>query len=338
MTGDGHHDPDDMLGVVESSPDHWAEALAVALDADVALPSDARAVLVVGMGGSGIAGDVAALLADVDGSTPVVAVKGYALPAWAGPDTPVVAVSHSGGTGETLAALDAALDRGCPVVAVTSGGPVAARGDEAGFPVVRIPGGMQPRAAIAHLVVPVLVALDRGGHCPGLVDDLAGVADHLRAVRRAWGDEPVRVAESLVDRVAVFVGGTGVGALVALRARCQVNENAERPALALALPEADHNAIVGWGGGPAVPFGVVELRDPDDDPRTVHRFGATQDLVEPHAPLVHRFHLDGPSPVARLAAGVLWVDLVSVHLALATGVDPTPVDRITSLKRRLADA
>jgi glucose/mannose-6-phosphate isomerase len=293
-------------------------------------------VLVLGMGGSGIVGDVAGLAARRQGTAPVVPVKGYRLPAWAGPDTPAVAVSYSGNTVETLAAVTEARARGCPLLAVTSGGALRELAETADVPVVAIPGGRQPRASTAYLAVPVLVALDRAGVLAGVGDDLAGVAEHLRARRVAWGDTPEKVAALLQDRLPVFVGADGVGGLVALRARCQVNENAERPAMHSVLPEANHNEIVGWGGGPAVPFGVVEIVDADDDEAVRRRFEATAGVIGAHAPVLHRLELDGPTWLARVAEGMLWVDLMSVHLALLDGVDPTPVHRITHLKRRLA--
>lgn len=338
MTAAHAADPDGMLDVVEASAAQWADALAIATAAHTDLPARPRAVLVLGMGGSGIAGDIARLAAQRQGTAPVVPVKGYRLPAWAGPDTPAIAVSYSGNTEETLAAVAEARATGCPLLAVTSGGALRDAVDAANATTVVVPGGRQPRASMAYLAVPVLVALDRAGVLPGVSDDLHDVAEHLRTRRTAWGDTPEKVAALLQDRVPVFVGADGVGGLVALRARCQVNENAERPALHSVLPEADHNEIVGWGGGPAVPFGVVEIVDAEDDRAMRRRFEATAGVVGAHAPVLHRLELDGPTWLARLAEGLLWVDLVSVHLALLDGIDPTPVDRITRLKQRLAEA
>src|SRR5690606_27350040 len=136
--------------------------------------------------------------------------------------------------------------------------------------------------------------------------------------------------------VPIFIGGEGPGALVAHRARCQVNENAERPAIAAVVPETGHNEIVGWGGGPPVHRAAVELRCQSDAPAIQRRFDAMAGLLDGIVPVVHRVDLDGPSLVATLAAGVLWVDLLSVHLALQSGVDPTPVARLVTLKQRLA--
>ncbi len=326
-----------MLATVRAAPDDWRQATRIADDSDLTVPADARAVIVVGMGGSGVAADVATTLSDRAGSVPVVGVKDYRLPAWADERTPVVAVSYSGNTEETLATLDAATERGCPMLGITSGGAVAERLGRVGAPIAMLPGGRQPRASMAYLAAPLLVALERGGHLPGAAADLAEVPQHVHRCMDDWGNAPRDVAAALVERVPLFVGGAGIGAVVVERARKQCNENAEVVAVASVLPEADHNEIVGWGGGPDVPFGLVEVVDIQEHARTAARFDITRTVAGDGMTFVHRLVLSGPSDLARLVAGVQFVDLVSVHLALLLDVDPTPVTRIDTLKQRLAE-
>lgn len=342
----GAVDPAGMLETVLDAPGQWDRALDIAADLPVDLVPDVRGVVVAGMGGSGIAGDLAAAIAAERGRAPVVARRDYRLPVWVGPDTLVVVVSHSGDTAESVAAADHALAVGAPLVAVTSGGRLASLAEGSARAVVRVPGDLQPRASLAYLLVPVLVVLERAGVLDDVGRDLGLVAGHLAPLVERWrpdgGPEgrergaPLEVAGRLHDATPWFLGSQGLPAVVAERARCQVNENAERLAHASELPEADHNAVVGWaGGGPRPPLVLVELRDPGEDPRVARRFAATREVSGGCFRDIVTHRLEGPTAVTRLAAGILFVDLVSVCLALTTGVDPTPVVAITSLKQRL---
>lgn len=334
-------DPQDMLGVVRDSPGQWQQALETSRAAEVRSTPAARAVVVAGMGGSGIAGNVAALAADQAGTLPVVPVKGYAVPAWVGQDTPVIAVSHSGNTEETLAFVEAAASAGAIGHVVTSGGELGAWASDNGWSATVVPGGLQPRASLPSLVTPVLLALHRWGVLPSLEDDLARVPDALaRAVEvdRAGAGVGRTLAAVLSDGTPVFLGGRGVGSLVALRAACQVAENAEEKAFHAELPEFDHNALVGFAtpADDRRPFVVTTIVDPDDHPRVAARVAPTVAAMRDGVRAVHELTLPEGPWLHRLAAGILDVDLASVHLALALGRDPTPVEVLVDLKRQLA--
>ena len=343
-------DPDGMLATVERSPEQWRGVADRAEDAPPlgVEPSEVHAVIVAGMGGSGIAGDVAATAAAQYGTVPIVPVKGYELPAFVGPATPVVAVSFSGNTEETLSCVEAAGAVGAPRYAVTSGGELARLADAEGFPVATIPGEGQPRANLPNLAGTVLVVLERSGLLTGTLGQLRDVPDHLDRCLDGWdhavpaGDNAVKqLAEELADALPVFYGGRGWMSVAALRAKCQVNENAKRPAYHHELPELDHNEIVGWGtvlSETQERLSAVALRSPEDEhPQTTRRFELTRDLIAGKAGAVRSFEVAGPTPLARFAAAVLAVDLLSVELALLAGVDPTPVDVIEQLKRDLTD-
>lgn len=331
---------DPMLSTVLATPDQWASALGLARDSE--LPGRRpRAVVVVGMGGSGIAGDVAALTGDLRAGVPVVTVHGEQLPRFVGAEDLVVLVSHSGTTHETLACAEQARRRGARAVAVTSGGPLAEVVRAGGGTVVEVPADAPPRASMALLSVPVLAALEAAGVVEGALDACATVPGRLRELLTAWhpadGDGPPRrMARELGERIPVFLGVRGVGALVATRARNQVAENAERPAVAAELPEADHNQLVGWAGaGTRQTCDLVVLRAPDEPPATRRRVEATTDLARAGFAHMHEHRLPDGDALQQLAAGFLFVDLLSVHVALLSGVDPTPIAAIEELKRRL---
>ncbi|MBW3661471.1 MAG: bifunctional phosphoglucose/phosphomannose isomerase [Actinobacteria bacterium] len=342
-------DPAGMLAAVTSSPQQWGEAAELALSAPRpgVTASDVSAIVVAGMGGSGIVGDIAVELAAPHGVAPVLAVKGYELPGLVGPDTLVVTVSYSGDTEETLSCLDQALEAGATVYAVTSGGQVSELAAERGFPIVLVPGGRQPRASHGYLSGPVVGVLDQIGAAPGAVDDLLQIAPVLEPLVGDWGphvptaQNPVKqAAEELADLVPVFYGGTGWTALAALRGKCQVNENGKRPAFHAVLPELDHNEVVGWSGRDDLQagFGLVALRDPAaEHAQVAKRFEVTLDLVGTGFGAVRSYTVPtDASPLARFAAATLYVDLLSVYLALLDEVDPSPVDVITELKQRIA--
>jgi glucose/mannose-6-phosphate isomerase len=331
---------DPMLATVEDTPAQWAHALEIARGAP--LPTRRpRAVVVAGMGGSGVAGDVAALVAAERSRVPVMAVHGDSLPAFVGPEDLVVLVSHSGTTEESLACARQARQRGAAMVAVTSGGPLAALVSEAGQSVVHVPDGAPPRASMALLSVPVLGVLQATGVVEGALESCNDVPQRLADLLRIWkvpdGDgEPRHLARSLGPRSPVFLGVGAVGSVVATRARNQVAENAERTALAAELPEADHNQLVGWAGsGTQGTCDLVLLRPAREEPATERRVTATIDLARPGFREVHEHRMVEGDVLEQVAAGFLFVDLLSVHLALLAGVDPTPIRAIDELKRRL---
>ncbi len=333
-------DRDDMLGIVRATPGQWRRGLEVGLAGLAPQRPRPRAVIVAGMGGSGIAGDVARLAAERFGRAPVWPVKGYRLPSWAGPDTPLVAVSHSGNTEETLAVVGGALAADVPVHAVTTGGRLGALADDGRVTVTRIEGGLQPRASLPSLVTPVLLTLQRWDVLDGVeaaVTAAATAAEHVVAADLDGSGAGLRLAEAVRGHVPVFLGGRGVGSVVAMRAAAQVAENAEEPAFAGELPEFDHNALVGFATkAPDSPFALVAVRDPREHDRVEARFAPTLEGIRDGVRQVEHLHLVDGDWLTRLACGILEVDLLSVHLAIALERDPTPVDPIVDLKKTLA--
>jgi glucose/mannose-6-phosphate isomerase len=333
---------DAMLETVEASPEQWARALAIARAADAPLERP-RSVVVAGMGGSGVAGDVAALVASEEADLPVLAVHGEVLPSFVGAPDLVVLVSHSGGTEETLACAQQARDAGAALVAVTSGGALGHLVADAGGRVVEVPCDLPPRASMALLTVPVLGVLERVGGVAGVLDACARIPAMLDPLVERWSaptqgeePEPVRLARGLGSRQPVFLGVDRISSVVATRARNQVAENAERPAVAAELPEADHNQLVGWAGaGTGGSCDLVLLRPAREHERTRRRVAATVDLVRGGFAAVHEHRLAPDGVIGQVASGFLFVDLLSVHLALLHGVDPGPIRAIEELKRRL---
>ena len=340
-------DSEDVLGAVERFADQCREGWEIGLAAQ-GLPdaSGVESVVVLGMGGSGVSGDVLQAVVEPRLAVPLRTIKSYGpLPEWVGRNSLVFAVSYSGSTEETVAGLDEARSRGCRIVAVSSGGPLADRAAPEGFAHVRIPRGHQPRASLGYLTMPLLAVLVKVGLVPDMqdeVDEAVAVLSDIasRCHRKHGADNPAKaLAGKLKGRVPIVYGGYGLGAVAAYRFKCDLNEYAKSPAFAGTLPELDHNEIVGWRRLSELTsenFINVLLIDPKEHPRVVLRFEITRGLISEALPMVCEVTAEGRSPLARLLSLVMITQLASIYLALSYGEDPGPVEVITALKNELA--
>ncbi|MFH1736513.1 MAG: bifunctional phosphoglucose/phosphomannose isomerase [Actinomycetota bacterium] len=343
-------DRSDMLGAIEAFPRHCQEAveLAKATDlcdlADVANAGRINAVLVLGMGGSGIAGDVAKAVLEADLSVPLLVNKGYELPAFVDSGTLVVAVSYSGETEETLTAFEKAVEAGTQAAVITSGGQLAAKAKKLNAPVFMIPAGLQPRAAIAYLVLPLITLMRRIGLAKRNTEDreeLITLAEDLvnqyRGARPASENPAKKLAADLYGKIPVIYGSDGITSVAALRWKCQFNENSKSPAFWNVFPELNHNETVGWQELVDISrqFHLVVLRDTGENARVAKRIELTLPLIAGNLGGISEVKSSGESLLMRLFSLIILGDFVSVYLAILYGVDPTPVERIRLLKDKL---
>jgi glucose/mannose-6-phosphate isomerase len=321
-------DADGMHAAIAGLPDQLREGgrLGGAAGSSVRMPS---AIVFAGMGGSAIGGELLrGLIADAC-PVPITRVRGFGIPAWAGPGTLVVCVSYSGTTAETLACARQAHAQGASLLTVAAGGELAALGAEWGAAQAVVPSGLQPRAALGYLFGAIAAAFAEAGLAPaGLAAEAAAGAE------TADRDAARRLGERLAETVPL-VYGAGPLAVVAYRWKTQLNENAKLHAFSHAFPEAGHNEIVGWQGAGLARFAAVLLRDSTQRAENQRMMDATRGLIEGDACLIREVQATGASPAARAFSLVAFGDWVSYHAALARGVDPTPVDRILALKERM---
>ena len=300
-------------------------------------------VLVCGMGGSAIAADLLAPLAEAAGLRLAVR-RDYGLPGWLRDGTPVVLSSYSGNTEETLAAAAAARGRDLPLYALTTGGELAALCARPGGPTLaaRLPGGLPPRAALGHGLGALATLLDRLGAVPGLADGIPAAVAALDAgiarLDEAAGEDAPAAAR-LLGRTAVVYTGSAEAHAAGRRLKAQVNENAKAPVRLAELPEADHNDIVGWEALHARrdDFVLLLLRSRDESARATQRLELTRELLRGEFHAVDEFAATADSPLARILEMVQFGDYLSCYLASAAGIDPMPVARIDALKRGLAE-
>jgi len=304
----------------------------------------ARAIVVCGMGGSGVAGDVLRALYAERLPLPIIASKGYRLPAFADPASLVVAISFSGNTEETLTAYREAVDRGCRVIAISCGGALeelaAADGGTHVHPPSDVP---MPRMAIGDLSASLIGVLEAGGVLPPAGEDVeraAGVLDALAtrlAPGRPAGENPAKdLAAWIGPRTPVIWGSEGLAEAPAARFRTQVNENAKSPAFSAVLPELDHNEIEGWSPGAGSGYALVALRHPLEHARVADRLAATLEAIAASGLESREVSAEGIEPLEILFSLVMHADFAATYLALLRGYDPTPIPVLLSLKERLA--
>ena len=321
---------DDVLAL----PDHLADALFRVESARIA-EVESSGLVVCGMGGSAIGGDLARAAFGDRLMRPLQTVRDYTLAPWTPPDRAVLCASYSGNTEETLACFEAASAVGATRIVATTGGALGAAAREANVPVIPFPAALQPRAAVGYMFVAAAEVAALVKAAAPIRTEIDGAAAGLTANRDRLVAQAAELADGLEGTVPVIYG-CGLTAPVAYRWKTQVNENAKQPAGFHVLPEMDHNEIVGWTeGSGAEQFSAVFLTDQDQHPRERERIELTAELIEPAAARVEVVETQGETRTERMLGAVLQGDLLSLFLAARRGVDPSPVPVIESLKDRL---
>jgi glucose/mannose-6-phosphate isomerase len=339
-------DPSGMLRAVERFPKEAREGYELGRGISN-LPSGdgVSAITFCGMGSSAHAGEIVRALFRDRIRIPVDVVRSPELPEYCGPHTLVVACSYSGDTAETLECFDEALRRGCRILSVASGGALAERSAREQLPIVKVPSGLlMPRVSLGSFAFGVLGALESVGLLPPLeadVEEATGMLTELVATLVA--SSPVernpakRLAQSIGERTPLIWGAEGIGAVAGARWRTQFNENAKGPALSSALPELDHNEVVGWSAGSGASFFLVALRHEGEHPDVAIRFPVSIEMAEEAGMRAEQVQAVGHSTLARLMSLLATGDFTSIYSGLVRGVDPTPIDAIVRLKRALAE-
>jgi glucose/mannose-6-phosphate isomerase len=338
-------DPDDMASRISELPAQCRDAQEVA--SQCILPEEyagSDAIVILGLGGSAIGGDLAKTLVESECSVPIFVNRQYDLPAFVGEKTLVLASSYSGNTEETLSAFGEALDRRARPLAITTGGKLARMCEDQNLPLVAFDYQAQPRAALGYSLVMLLQVLHRLGYVRDMWSDLQEAIKAMKAQQAEIGIEvpeehnPAKqLARRLEGRVPVIYGA-GHLAKVARRWKCQVNENSKGTAFWEELPELNHNAVVGYEfpARMASVCHVVMLSSDLYSPRLRLRMEVTGEILSdkgiPHETLEAR----GRSPLSQVMWSIHFGDYVTYYLAALRGVDPTPVKTIAYLKERLA--
>jgi len=338
--------PEMMFEFLYNLPGQFEGCLKMDFSKVSGLKKEYANIVVTGLGGSAIGGDILRCYCQSRLRIPVVVNRDYVLPRFVGPDSLVLAVSYSGNTEETLSAYEDAREKGASIIAFTTGGKLAEMAALDSNPVITIPGGLVPRAATGYLFAPLVLVLERLGLVSGASEDLKETVTVLTQLREEI--EPGReedsnrarfIASQLYQRIPVIWGCSSTSEVAAMRWKGQINENAKAPAYFNVFPELNHNEIVGF----EVPedlvkkLAVIILRDPDDHGRITKRIEITKDILQGKVSSVAEVEARGNSFLAKTYSLIYVGDYASVYLAELYGINPTPVQVIDYLKARMAE-
>lgn len=333
------YDKSDALGVITGLPGQLKYDFPV--PAGLEEMQNITSIVLTGMGGSA---QGAEFVKDWLGNrlpVPLVIVRDYALPAFVGPDTLVIAASYSGNTEETLAAIHDAEFKKARIVVVTDGGKLLETAKTRAYPYFVLPAGLQPRFAVLYAVKALATIIQSTGLVEGVLDELAASGTWLESQLDAWAptvptaDNPAkRIAEALVGHVAVVYAGPTLG-FAAMKWKIAFNENAKNLAFYNYFPEMDHNEFIGWQFPQSSGLKVIELRSNLDNSQIIKRFDITNRLLSASfAPI--EVNAVGTNGLEQLVWAIALGEYVATYLAILNGIDPTPVLLVEKLKAELA--
>ncbi|MEM2952662.1 MAG: bifunctional phosphoglucose/phosphomannose isomerase [Candidatus Bathyarchaeia archaeon] len=337
-------DKSNMLSFCVEAAKHYEKAFQMAKNVTISYPKP-KAIIAAGMGGSAIGGE---LLKDWTRNTlkiPLEVCREYALPAYADEKTLTFIVSYSGETEETLSTFLEALKNKCMIVCISSGGTLIELAEKMNVPHLRVPTGIPPRAALPYLFVPTLVFMEKLGLASEVEKEVSEAIKVMGQVcEESTPQKPFK--ENFSKMLAFSISGTvpivygfGIYRSVAQRFKQQFNENSKVPSKWEVFPELNHNEVVGWERKEKLSnrFSAIFLRDQSEPEEIRSRIEATKELILDKIAGVYEVWSRGEGKLAKMLSTMLIGDFTSVYLALLRGIDPTPVETINLLKRRIAE-
>lgn len=334
-------DPGNTLGAINDLP--LQARYDVVLEGGF-LSRACRQVVLAGMGGSALAADMVRVLTVGWLGVPLEVVKGYELPAYIGPETLVITISHSGNTEETLSCYQQARQAGAMVAALATGGALLDQAVADGVPYIRVPAGSQPRmSTVYHLRGLLKLLVSSKVIDQQLYDEVAASADWLRDEVAAWASTiPERdnlakqLAQHMVGKTQVFYGGELTWPL-AYKWKISCNESAKNVAFWNRYPECNHNEFIGWSSHPIEkPFAVLDIRSHLERPRIIERMELSDRLLSGQRPKAQVITLCGETLLQQFLWGLALADMASIYTGILNGVDPEPVALVERLKKELS--
>jgi len=338
-------DTKNMFGSIWNFPDNIIEAMKIG--SSIVLQnnfSKVEKVIVAGMGGSAIGGDVTGALIENELDIPFIVIRGYQLPNWVDDRTLVICSSYSGDTEETLSAFDDAQSKNALICSITTGGTLVDKSLSSGCDVINIPDGLQPRAALAFSFVPMLYLLGKVGKISlESISWLRKAAQLLKDVREGYSiDDPSNPTWSLAQKIKyclpiIYTGSERLNP-VAIRLKGQLCENGKMLAYNNSLPEMNHNEIEGWENNKGLfeQYYIIWLKDKDDHDRVKLRQNATLEILRKNGVKQSALKMKEKSFSERFLHMIHYGDWLSYWCAIAHESDPGPVEKIIQLKKKLA--
>jgi len=337
------YDTSNMRNLLLEFPAQVDDAVRIGMRSQVRLNRAAiRNIVVTGLGGSAIGGDLLRSYLAGQLVIPFIVNRQYLLPEFVDAKSLVVVSSYSGNTEETISAHADAVKRRAQVVCISSNGEIERRARKYRQPVITIPKGFPPRAALGYSFFPLLVTLAKNRLIGSQDTAIAETIALLKKKSRLYGsvtpgNPALRIARQLHAKLPVVYSSADHFDAVNVRWRGQLAENAKVLAFGHVLPEMNHNELVGWNVLKPLmaKMAVIVLRDKDDHKRVTLRMDITKEVIRPHAAKIIDVESEGRSLLARMFSLITLGDWVSFHLAILNKVDPTPVKVIDYLKNEL---
>ncbi len=338
-------DSNNMIGLVESFGEQCLQGEQLARDFELKPLPATENVVICGMGGSAIGGDLLRAYVSQTCTVPIEVVRNYSLPDYVNRKTLVIAGSYSGNTEETLSTFEEARKRGANIVGISTGGKLEELCQHNNYPCLKIPAGYPPRAALGYSFIPLVVFFERWGLIPvqkeALQHAYKALSESLLKNRfsASINENPAKqMAQVLHNSIVVIYAGQDAFEPIATRWRCQFNENTKAFAHSMVVPEMNHNEILGWMHPEESfkNFQAVFLLDEDYHTQTRKRFEIMRNVIQESAQNVHEVHSRGNGLLARMLSMIHLGDFVSVYLAGLYHQDPTPIPAIDYLKSELA--
>ncbi len=317
-------DSQNMIQVIKDFPKQCREALG--LPKGISASGEINNIVIAGMGGSAMGGDLLKIYLS-NTNIPVYVNRDYKVPNFVDENSLVFAVSYSGNTEETLSALNAAKEKKAQIIGITSGGKLSEECEK----VVNIPSGLQPRAALGYLFFPMLGILHNTNIIRVKNDELNEMMGILKQTNK-FNEQGEELSKKLKEKIPIIYASEALGA-IAFRWKTQINENAKMPAFYNVFSEMNHNEIAGYKSMDHK-FSVVMILDKNDNDRVKKRMNICKEIMEEYVE-VEEVETQGESLLARMFSAIYLGDYVSYYMALWNRVDPSPVDIIEGMKKKL---
>jgi len=340
------YDRSNFIAYLKGFPKQISKSIKLMKDVSVDLDmSGIQHLVLSGMGGSAISGELLLGYAHDELKTPPLLVRDYTIPGFVNRHTLFIASSYSGNTEETLATVRQAVKCKAEIIGISSGGKLEEICNKGDYLHIKIPAGIPPRQALGYLFFPLLILFDKLGLISVKKEDLDETGHLLQELAERYNPEKSlgnnlahHIAQSIYHAIPIIYTGAPHLYPVPVRWRNQFNENAKAMAFSNVLPELNHNEIMGWEGLSQVNkhFRVILLRDPEESARIKHRINITKEILREKGVLFGEIFAEGNSRLARMFSLVYTGDWASWYWAMLNEKDPLHIHSIDRLKEKLS--
>jgi len=335
------YDQENQFDVLKNSYKQIESARANQIDLKALSNKKFSAIIVTGLGGSAISGDILQTFVQKELTIPFIVNRSYHIPPFGDENSLVMASSYSGNTEETLSVFNEALERKCNIVCLGSGGKLMELAGKHDLPFVKLEKGYQPRYSLYNSFFSLLLVLERLKLIPDQQKVVESIINNIREDGKKYSEEnnsALNIAESLIGFIPLIYSAVDITSAVGTRLKCQFNENSKLHAFHNIIPELNHNEIIGWETflDKQINAKLITLIDREYHPQIKRRFEITSELIAGTGVEVISLSSDKSTLKERLFDLIYLGDWISYYLAVLRGVNPTSIKNINILKERLA--